>query len=421
MRRVSCIFALILLLPALLLPAGANSEPTKWEGTPASEILVVDGDSPITVSSERLTFDVVGKDSYSLTARVTAAYQMENPTDEALAVQMAFPMEEVPADFNPAGVSITANGAEVPFRLNFGETIYKEYAPTVFDPEMTGTVYTFLPDGKEDDPWLTIEIHDDMEQKIFVNDLYSGSYSSTDSYYTFGLDAEEGITVFAFDGSLDYTVRGGYTLTETEDTFAHYFQSWLGAQSYAGQYDGHWEDLVAQKYMGLNQLWTDCPVVASGWLEQYGRSRQTITLVYTVDFPARSGQEVVVSYLSRSDGLREGTADWQHTFTYLLSPARHWADFGALDITVNANEEFPYVIDSTVPLESSGEQTYTARLDGLPNGDLRFTLYPQPQISAFDRYSAAVNLTSWSFLLLLLLAVVALVLIVHLIRRRRRK
>ena len=46
-------------------------------------------------------------------------------------------------------------------------------------------------------------------------------------------------------------------------------------------------------------------------------------LTYTVDFPAGAAREVAVSYPSRGLGRSDWSSHWRHTFTYLLSPARH--------------------------------------------------------------------------------------------------
>ena len=61
-----------------------------------------------------------------------------------------------------------------------------------------------------------------------------------------------------------------------------------------------------------------------------------------------------------------------YTYNYLLSPAKTWADFGNLDIIVNT----PYYMT-----ESGGdfsfektETGYQTSLDGLPEGELTFTL-----------------------------------------------
>ena len=90
-RLIACTLALLVVL---LTPASANSAPTRLGGTGGSALTVDEG-CPVTVTAEQLTFDVSGAgDSNGLTAHVKAVYQMENPTENPLSVQMSFYLEE---------------------------------------------------------------------------------------------------------------------------------------------------------------------------------------------------------------------------------------------------------------------------------------------------------------------------------------
>src|SRR5690554_875888 len=90
--------AIILSFPTF---AFSNSGPTYWEGRPSSQVLSIDQNTPITVEKEDLVFDFSVNDDpktrelygegYTLGGKVTASYQMHNPTDEPLKIQMAFP------------------------------------------------------------------------------------------------------------------------------------------------------------------------------------------------------------------------------------------------------------------------------------------------------------------------------------------
>ena len=150
--------------------------------------------------------------------------------------------------------------------------------------------------------------------------------------------------------------------------------------------------------------------------------RERTALVYTVEFPAGGIREVAVSYPSFSYSIQEGTTYWRHTFTYLLSPARNWADFGTLDIEISAPEEAPYIIDSTLPLEEAGEGRYTAHFDGLPEGELEFTLYREPSITLWDRCNAFLQDAGYVMFFLgpVILVVAVLVIVGVLLRRQRR-
>ena len=233
-RLIACTLALLLVL---LTPASANSAPTRLGGTGGSALTVDEG-CPVTVTAEQLTFDVSGAgDSNGLTAQVEAVYQMENPTENPLSVQMSFYLEEHRGhmdslvDVDSAVSSITADGQSLPFTIQEVET----------------------------------------------------------------------------------------------------------------------EDAAVDRF----------------------------ALTYTVEFPAWGTREVAVAYLSSSYGLREGTTYWTQEFTYLLSPARHWAEFGSLDITIRTPEPAPYIVRSSLPLREAEERCYTAHFDSLPDGELTFTLYPR--------------------------------------------
>ena len=150
--------------------------------------------------------------------------------------------------------------------------------------------------------------------------------------------------------------------------------------------------------------------------------RDRTALVYTVQFPAGGTREVVVRYPSFSYSIQEGTTYWRHTFTYLLSPAQYWAHFGTLDVEISAPEEAPYVIDSTLPLEEAGEGRYTAHFDGLPEGELEFTLYREPSITLWDRCNAFLQDAGYVMFFLgpVILVVAVLVIVGVLLRRQRR-
>ena len=424
-RTLSCALALLTLLPALLTPARANSAPTHWEGSPGSEVLAVEADCPIAVLHEDLSFQVAESDDYSLNARVKAVYQMENPTAEDRKVQMAFSLEESVWDFDPGGVSITAGGETLPFQLVW-DGVSPDYRPRSFDPDQTGTLYTFhlssAPEGSENT--LTLPA---PQGNLWVDCDGIHSYSGEeDGSLTLGSRQEATVWVYALNGVLDYTVSGGYTVDTEEVPFSAYFRSYLEEQ-YGDRCAGYLDSLAACKYRQLEEQWASSPVALMEWLENLDYSDVPLQFLYTANFPAGETVEVAVSYNTRSDGAREGTADWQHTFTYLLSPARHWASFGTLDVTVDAGESgYPYVIASSLPLEAQPDGSYSAHAEGLPEEDLSFTLYSAPQLSLSDRVTSTLGITTYTLALWRLLAIPAGLVLVLLLgillwRRNRKK
>lgn len=158
-------------------------------------------------------------------------------------------------------------------------------------------------------------------------------------------------------------------------------------------------------------------------VEQDDPDRERTALVYTVEFPAGGSREVAVSYPSLSYSVRDGTTDWTHTFTYLLSPAQHWAHFGTLDVEISTPEKAPYIIDSTLHLEEAEGRHYTAHFDGLPERDLEFTLYSKPSITLMDRANVWFQNVRYALIMLwpLLLLVVLIAAFGIFIRRQRKR
>lgn len=114
-------------------------------------------------------------------------------------------------------------------------------------------------------------------------------------------------------------------------------------------------------------------------------TNRVILLLYTVKFSANEKINVSVSYDITATADMSNTPDYTYTYEYLLSPAENWADFGSLSITIYASEQMPYLIDSSVPMESIDECVYRASLEGLPDTELKFMMYSFPEITAKER------------------------------------
>ncbi|HYE84698.1 MAG TPA: hypothetical protein VEG39_21355 [Clostridia bacterium] len=71
----------------------ANSGPAFWQGYPASEVMSIEENSPISVKSEKLVFDFSNCDDpdFTISGKVMATYEMVNPTEELRPVRMVFP------------------------------------------------------------------------------------------------------------------------------------------------------------------------------------------------------------------------------------------------------------------------------------------------------------------------------------------
>lgn len=103
-----------------------------------------------------------------------------------------------------------------------------------------------------------------------------------------------------------------------------------------------------------------------------------------------------------------------YEYTYLLSPAQTWAEFGTLDIVVNT----PYYM-TVSGLEGFkwNNPGYELHLDGLPEGELTFTLCAEQEPDA--PYYARNFPTE--FLLIGVAVLVAIVVVIVYARTAKRK
>ena len=92
--------ACVLLCAALALPAYGNSAESYWEGVSASGALITDGECPLVVEHETLTFDIGEfpsshyssvEEFLSYNASVTAEYTFYNPSDLTVKANLLFP------------------------------------------------------------------------------------------------------------------------------------------------------------------------------------------------------------------------------------------------------------------------------------------------------------------------------------------
>lgn len=102
----------------------ANSGPVYMTGLPSSGVLAVDKNSPIEVNKENLTFDFSGEEKhYAPIGIVTAEYEMVNPTNDYLTVQMAFPYIGNLGSASNENIKITVDNEELPYEVYLGETV----------------------------------------------------------------------------------------------------------------------------------------------------------------------------------------------------------------------------------------------------------------------------------------------------------
>ena len=105
MKKLCLLMSVTLLMLCAALPATANSAQMHWEGVSSTGAIITDGESPIMVEKELLTFDIAefpqeyysNIDEYlSYTGKVTAEYTFYNPADYTVTARLLFPFGTQP-------------------------------------------------------------------------------------------------------------------------------------------------------------------------------------------------------------------------------------------------------------------------------------------------------------------------------------
>jgi hypothetical protein len=107
-----------------------------------------------------------------------------------------------------------------------------------------------------------------------------------------------------------------------------------------------------------------------GWCTLPERHR-LVFLLFRLDFSAGQTRSVTVRYEHVPTVDRRTHAPGVRTFEYLLSPAKRWAAFGPLDVTVRLPDQVAF--SSPRPFRHEGG-ALRASFDTLPDGELTFSV-----------------------------------------------
>ena len=109
--------------------------------------------------------------------------------------------------------------------------------------------------------------------------------------------------------------------------------------------------------------------LASGW-STLASSRKLGFIFFHLDFAPGQTRTVTVAFTQASSWDHSHTANTVHGFDYLLSPARSWASFGPLDVSVRVPPDTR--LTAGVPALTRDGDRYRASLPTLPSGELHF-------------------------------------------------
>ena len=428
-KVITALFTALLLGAVLIQPTYANSAQRHWSGTDSTGALVKDKNCPLVVDKELLTFDVreFPKNYYNsteeflaYTGKVTAEYTFRNPADYTVTATLVFPFGNLPhygeyiydsptdkhiavSDTEKYGVKV--NGKLI--KATVRHTLKNIGTPFSLDEDMPKLTDGYISDGffRPDLPvWVqqySVEgigaenqaataafvLREDSsktrvlwEEKSGIATLKDGIRMSgwtktgdTLTVYIFGEPPKDGIAWSLYEnGACKKKIDGTITLKCSEQmTF--------------------W-DFVFREYdnnSGISESdWYNAQVAflndgSKDWM--YGgiyteKSSFSLMRWYEYTLTLEPGQTLTNTVTAPLyPAIDAGYTPSIYTYSYLLSPAKTWAQFGELKIVVNTPY---YMTENNQGSFSKTEKGYELTLPGLPEEELTFTLseaeHPKP-------------------------------------------
>lgn len=438
LKTGSAFVCVVLLLSTLLaVPASANSAQSQWTGTDTTGAIVTDEACPIVVEKELLTFDIQEfpdqyyhevSDYLAYGGKVTAEYTFYNPADYTVDATLVFPFGAIP-DYghirdretdemiycsDTENYDITVDGAAIEKTLRHTLTFWGSQfeldtdmarlhdgymVDAFYSPDMPVTRYIYMPSD------VDVETHraataafipstDPAKTKIFMEGQNGGKLLDDGVQMEGWVDLDEPFVVnvigepltempdwkFYENGACEDEIDGAMTLVSTETTtLKEFLLSEYDADSGILEHDWYNAMVESMKYFE----WAFGAIQSS---EVSFDITDRLMRWYEYEISLAPGQRIVNAVTAPM--YPSFDIDYEppiYEYTYLLSPAQTWAEFGTLDVVVNT----PYYM--TVSGPEGFEYTnpgYTMHLTGLPEGELTFTLCsePEPEAPAYSGY-----------------------------------
>ena len=420
-RFLSLGIVLLLMFSLLAVPASANSAQTQWQGVDSAGAIVRDGGSPIIVEKELLTFDIQefpgnhysDLDSYlAYNGKVTAEYTFYNPADYTVTATLLFPFGCEPTygiyeyygkDTEKYDILIDGQPVEKVMRYTLSSgfdqfelktdlaLLHDDYVTDSFySLDLPVTKYVFMPSGVDTETYGAADagfdmVRDDPERRIYFVDQ-NGLHTQDDGDLRVHSGVENGEVITVYVIGQDYAefpqwrfyqnggvedgeeINGTMTLESCEElSFRDLALSKWSADSGVSEID--WYNAIVSMLTASSDstgsnlnLWDYGSLDLSRYLMRW----------YEYEISVGPGERIVntvTAPIYPSINARYEPPIYE--YTYLLSPAKTWAEFGNLDIVVNT----PYYMTVS---GSEGFQYnnpgYELHLTGLPEGELTFTL-----------------------------------------------
>lgn len=401
LKLIFSAFACVCAVTCAISPVFANSGPRYEEGITASGAVVQGGQSALAVKSEKLTFDIKDfprtGETNEFRSAVTAEYKFKNTTENAVRTSMAFPAgnlpdyfrfaseEDVPSSIEP---TVTVDGVEVAAQVRHTFGSYESFSDSVklIDDEwfsngfynvnlpVTEYVVSMSAEGY-DFAYAVGEFTCDKSKARIIgqwigNDrlryYFSDDYSPSGPYYFYVLGDASAFEcewhAEVLNGGKFKTVDLPLIFDKTkETTLKEYVLSLRESDSVVGDLDF---------YNGVVRNFNTGNVFAAYSKNYYDSEFLTW---YTYDVEVEPNGSVINTITAPI----YPTIDYRYTpsaynYVYYLSPAAEWQSFGKLEIEIKT--EYYLTAQSYYLDMKEIDGGYRAVLDGLPDGELTFSL-----------------------------------------------
>lgn len=475
-KQIISALILFLLLPCFLFPVSANSAQTYWEGRYESGLMTTDGDCPIVVEHETLTFDLHEFPNFSwsnqenvasYSGKVSAEYTFYNPSDMTVTAKMAFPMantfQTYPGDYT--NYIITVNGQPIETEMRHTLSYYNtdfdidvdlprlvdEYVEDdFFSQSLQATLYTITLGGLDETKikngktkfGIDINPKDYPNVMFYFPDNISYNILEDGTYRIYGNARFNGQHISFYAIGQNLRIYPEVKIYEDWHCNDNQVMDGWGICSYAEDFT--LADLIFEDYdesRGISRMdWYNAnieilksrrdasnPIATISSFTTWHSYQLTTWYCYEVTLsPGERITNKITAPIYPDVNTQYKQA--RYTYNYLLSPAATWADFGTLDIYINTPY---YVVSSSLSGFEKTDEGYKISLDGLPrdkNGEheeLSFTLCTEePSFTSNIPFSQMIKDITYFFMfygpvIMIASAVLILLIIIFLFIKRR--
>ena len=423
------IFTVLLLSTVFIQSTHANSAQRHWSGTDSTGSLIKDKNCPLVVDREVLTFDVqeLPKNYYSsaeeflaYTGKVTAEYTFRNPADYTVTATLVFPFGNLPhygeyiydsptdkytaaSDTEKYGVTVDGKSIEAtvrhtlkdrgtPFSLDMDMPKLTDgyIADSFFRPDLPVWVQQYSVEGinhENQAATAAFVLREDTTKTRVLWEGKSGMATLKDgirmsdwvkngdtlTVYIFGECPKAGIAWVLYEnGACEKKTDGNITLKHSEQMIFRDF-AFREYDNNSGISENDWYNAQVAFMNDGSKDWMYGGIYTE-------KSSFSLMRWYEYTLTLEPGQTLTNTVTAPLyPAIDAGYTPSIYTYTYLLSPAKTWAQFGELKIVVNT----PYYMTENNQGSFSGtEKGYELTLPGLPEKELTFTLseseHPRP-------------------------------------------